>query len=455
MSMIVTPLLLAFGFAIEGSAPSCTAPAEGQALAMAALTGAMNRGSATAISDAAQAHWASADTSSAVRGRVLSQLGVEAWKSRGWRLAAPCASGPRSTFILGENTLSLETDSLVFTFDEAMKVANLVVWTGVRVNVPATDTSSVRARAAALGRYVARFRDAGVFSGVVLVRQGGKTLFVDSAGEEQRGLGRRIGANSRINIASVGKLFTATSIAQLAAKGALSLDDSLGRFYADSELATPLRAVRIRHLLSHMSGIRDTRTSVASAPGSEYFYSNLEFVILGEIIERVSGERFEDYFAEHIFRPAGMTRTSRPVLTKPVDWLAMGYVPQYADSGVVLAANPLLHTLPGNPAGALFSSAQDLARLGEALRMGVLIPRQLVDTMRAPRNRTTRSQYGYGVMLWRAPQIWGHGGDLPGTDADLEILEPSGVISVVLSNVSGVNNPIRRRIAALWGIVAR
>ena len=58
-------------------------------------------------------------------------------------------------------------------------------------------------------------------------------------------------------------------------------------------------------------------------------------------------------------------------------------------------------------------------------------------------------------MLWRAPQIWGHGGDLPGTDADLEIFEPSGVIAVVLSNYSGVNNPIRRRIAALWGIVAR
>ena len=133
----------------------------------------------------------------------------------------------------------------------------------------------------------------------------------------------------------------------------------------------------------------------------------------------------------------------------------MGYVPQFGDTGVVLADNPLLHTLPGNPAGALSSSAQDLARFGEALRAGALIPRQLVDTMRAPRNRTPRSQYGYGVMLWRAPQIWGHGGDLPGTDADLEILEPSGVVAVVLSNFSGVNNPIRRRIAALWGITAR
>jgi CubicO group peptidase (beta-lactamase class C family) len=455
MLTIVTPVVLAVGFATEGSVASCTAPPDGQTVAIAAVTAAMNNGSAPAISRAVVTHWASADTSSAVRSRALSQLGVEAWKSRGWRFASPCASGPRSAFITGENALSLETDSLVFTFDDAVKVSGLAVWTGVRVNIPASDTSSARARVAALGRYVARFREAGVFSGVVLVRQGGKTLFADSTGEEQRGLRRRIGVDSRINIASVGKLFTATSAVQLIAKGALSLDDSLGRFYADSELAPPLRPIRIRHLLSHKSGIRDSRTAVASAPGSEYFYSNLEFVILGEVIERVSGERFEDYFAEHLFRPAGMTRTGRPILTKPVDWLAMGYVPQFADSGVVLAANPLLHTLPGNPAGALFSSAQDLARFAEALITGVLVPKQLLDSMRTPRNSTSRSQYGYGVMLWRAPQIWGHGGDLPGTDADLEVFEPSQVIAVVLSNFSGVNNPIRRRIAALWGIVAR
>ena len=445
---IVTAILLV-------AAATCAAPPPAEQMAaIEDFTRAVSTGSPRELARVIAAGWAGADTSEAIRQRTLSQLGVDHWKCRGWRLTTSSALDAHSAYALAENALSQETDSLVFAFDPAGKVRALDVWTGVRVPFLARDTTTDAARVRALHAYVDRFRKAGVFSGAILVQRHGRVLFADSVGTEQRGGTRANGLDSRINIASIGKLFTSTAILQLVARGALSLDDSLDGFYPDSALAGPVRAVRIRHLLAHTSGIHDER-AIVTPPGTQYFYSNLGYVLLGEVLERVSGERFEDYFAEHLFRPAAMSHTARPVLSKPVDYLAMGYVPQFGDSGFALVANPLLHTLPGNPAGALFSSARDLARFGEALRSGMILLPALVDSMRTPRSGTPTRPYGFGVMLRRGVRIWGHPGDLPGTDADLEIFEPSGVVSVVLANVSGVNNPIRRRIARLWGLVAR
>ena len=85
----------------------------------------------------------------------------------------------------------------------------------------------------------------------------------------------------------------------------------------------------------------------------------------------------------------------------------------------------------------------------EALRNGRLISPALVNQMRAPRHELGAGNYGLGVMLWCGPGIWGHAGDLSGTDADLELYGTTGYTAVVLANISGVNNPIRRKIAAL------
>jgi CubicO group peptidase (beta-lactamase class C family) len=453
MNLLIPVLLASWLSPVPGEA--CAAPPERHAEAMKAIIAATNTGEARKIRSAASAWWLFADTSRRVSDRVLSQLGVEHWKSGRWDADTTCASGADTAYILARNALAQETDSLVFVFDMSGRVKSLSVVTGVRVPVADSSTRSDLARLRALRRYLARLRAAGAFSGAVLLQRDGRTLFADSGGREQRPDGRAIGILSRINIASVGKMFTATSIMQLAVRGALSLDDSLGRFYPDSGIGSALKPVRVRHVLSHMSGIRDSRDTLYSSPGSVFVYSNLDYVLLGEILERVSGERFEDYFAEHVFRPARMTLTSRPVLSRPVDYLAMGYVPQFTDTGLVLAPNELLHTLPGNAAGALYSSALDLARFGHALRSGALVRRDLVDSMRLNRNAKPQSAYGYGVLLWRGSGIWGHAGDLPGTDADLEIFEPAGIVAVVLSNISGVNNPIRRRIARLWGITSR
>ena len=90
-----------------------------------------------------------------------------------------------------------------------------------------------------------------------------------------------------------------------------------------------------------------------------------------------------------------------------------------------------------------------------ALQSGKLLPARVVKTMRTPRTDLGVTEYGYGVVLWRGRGIWGHAGDLPGTAVDLEVLEKPNVIALVLSNYSGVNDPIRRRIAYLWGIPAK
>jgi len=259
---------------------------------------------------------------------------------------------------------------------------------------------------------------------------------------------------TRFNLASLNKIFTATAILQLVANGRISLENTLGDLLADSTPRT-LHAVKIKYLLSHTSGIAPSGDSLVSMPGARFSYSNAGYGILGAVLRRVSGESYEDYLAEHVFRPAGMKWTGRHVLARPVDYLAMGYVPTVGDSGVVMSANPLLHTIPGNSIGGLYSNAEDLRAFALALTGGRLLSLNTVDTMRSPKPELGATEYGYGVLLWRGAGVWGHSGDLPGTNADLEIIPSAAVISIVLANRTDVNNPIRRRIAHLWGAKTR
>lgn len=250
-------------------------------------------------------------------------------------------------------------------------------------------------------------------------------------------------------------MFTATAVLQLIADGALNLDDTLGVVLPDSTAGPALKGVRVRQLLSHTSGLIGSRTALGTRPGT-YVYSNLGFALLGELVEHITQRPLDVYLAERVFGPAGMRNTGRFVLSEPVDHLAMGYVPSFDSAGLQLAPNELLHTIPGMGAGGYFASAADLVRFAQALATGRLLAPELVAQMKVVQNDATGSrQYGWGVMLGRGSSVWGHAGDLPGTDADLEISDDNSLISVVLSNRSGVNNPVRRRIQRLWNLGGR
>ena len=228
------------------------------------------------------------------------------------------------------------------------------------------------------------------FSGVVLVARGGVPQFERAYGMADREAGRPNNLETAFNLGSINKFFTAIAIRQLAAAGKLDLDSSLARAWPDYANADVARRVTIRQILEHRAGIHGdifgapagrTRHDVRSladyfelfksqplqfAPGSRQQYSNAGYIVLGLLVERLSGESYYDYVQRHIYEPAGMTRTgSWPVDSLPAN-TAFGY------TGDSWPRTRNTERLPGrgSSAGGGYSTAHDLLRLINALRAG-------------------------------------------------------------------------------------
>jgi CubicO group peptidase (beta-lactamase class C family) len=164
----------------------------------------------------------------------------------------------------------------------------------------------------------------------VLVMQDDSILLSRAYGLADITTGERLMVEHNFRLASVTKQFTAMSILMLSEAGRLSLEDSISRFFPDFPAYG--RGIRIRHLLTHTSGlvdyedlIPDTATvqvhdidclrlmnktdSLYFAPGSQYRYSNTGYALLALITERVTGTRFADVLRDSIFQPLGMRTT--------------------------------------------------------------------------------------------------------------------------------------------------
>ena len=166
----------------------------------------------------------------------------------------------------------------------------------------------------------------------VLIMKEGKVLFENYYGLTNLTNGTKIDMNTNFNIASNSKQFTAVGILQLVERGNISLDESLFTYFP--EYKDPLwKKLKIRHLLSHTSGIPDARgylnrsqkvygdeklaleyltnlTYVNFEAGSAYEYINPTYVLMGRLIERITNKSFVDYIQENIFDPANMTNTA-------------------------------------------------------------------------------------------------------------------------------------------------
>lgn len=233
------------------------------------------------------------------------------------------------------------------------------------------------------------------FSGVVLLARHGTTVFHRAYGWADREARRAVDTGTAFNLASLNKLFTATAIRQLAGAGTLDLDAPLGRYWPDYPNAA-LRAATIRQLLEHRSGIggnifdapargtrRDLRHNrdflplfvnepLVFAPGAGQRYANAGYVVLGMLIERVSGEDYYDYVRRHITGPAGMTRTGHFAIDSLPPNTAIGYThggPGVAASGPLRPNSDLLPGR-GSAAGGGYSTTSDLLRFVMAARAG-------------------------------------------------------------------------------------
>lgn len=235
---------------------------------------------------------------------------------------------------------------------------------------------------------------AGQFSGVVLLGKNGVPVFQHAYGMGDR---ERRAANTpetAFNLGSINKVFTQIAILQLRAAGKLDLDSTLATYWPDYPNKEVARRVTIRQLMRHTSGIggnifappaggkrNDIRVlrdylplfvnqPLQFEPGSRNAYSNAGYIVLGLLVERLSGDDYYIYVREHIFRPAGMTRTGSFSVDSQPPNTAIGYTRGGQDAPLNAPLRPNRRDLPGrgSSAGGGYSTAQDLLRFVQALR---------------------------------------------------------------------------------------
>jgi CubicO group peptidase (beta-lactamase class C family) len=296
----------------------------------------------------------------------------------------------------------------------------------------------------------------GLFSGAVLVAHQGKPVFTGAYGMANRETGVPNKLTTRFRMGSMNKMFTATSILQLVQAGKIKLDDPLGKFLTDYPNKDVASKVTIHHLLTHMGGTGDIfgpefdshrlqlRTlndyiklygsrGLAFEPGKQWDYSNYGFILLGAIVEKVSGQSYYDYVRDHIFTPAGMTRTASEPEDVAVPDRAIGYM------GAGDAAKPNTETLPyrGTSAGGGYTTVEDLLRFANALTEHKLLNEHYTELLTTAKPETGDSHYAYGFQdnVVGGVRSFGHSGGAPGMNGDLQIFPNTGYVVVALANM--------------------
>ena len=290
-------------------------------------------------------------------------------------------------------------------------------------------------------------------SGVMLIETNGEVVYLDHWGLADRGTDLPVTLNTRFRLGSSGKMFTAVAILQLVEAGRLSLDGTVGDYLPDYPNRSIADQVTIRQMLTHTGGtgdiftpeyeaLRDQTRTLADyvslfgarealfEPGSQSGYSNYGFVLLGRIVEAVSGQNYYDYLRDHVFEPAGMNDTGALPEKTVMPQRAVGYMREN-DRWV-----PATATLPyrGSPAGGGYSTVFDLLRFAHALQNGTLLSPAMVRAATTPQNPD--GWYGYGfVTAGEGPTaFYGHGGGAPGMNSDFRVYPDQNTIIITLSN---------------------
>jgi CubicO group peptidase (beta-lactamase class C family) len=327
--------------------------------------------------------------------------------------------------------------------------------------------------AAETDRYVRKLADADVFSGVVLLARGDRPLLVTAVGPASREFGVPNRPNTRFNLGSITKTFTAVAVLQLAERGNLSLDDPLSKFLPDVPDPQSARRITIRHLLAHTSGLGDHVNAMARdpfrtryrtlapmlelvrgvppmfEPGSRWRYSNSGFLVLGAVVEKAAGQDFYDYVRRNVFEPAAMADTDFFELDRVNRDLATGYTKAFHAGAATWRNNQFDLFVRGGPEGGAYSTAGDLLRFARALRGGKLLPTNRVDDALSAKPAPGSPGYGYGFEVGEAGHIVGHGGSFVGAQTKLDLYPAGDYTAVVLSNVSGAARPVVAKIRSL------
>ena len=315
-------------------------------------------------------------------------------------------------------------------------------------------------------------------SGAILVAKDGQPIASKAGGLANRETNTPNTLETKFNLASMNKMFTAVAIGQLAQSGKLKFDAPIANYlpeYPNKEVA---RKVTPHHLLTHTSGMasywgekysaqRTQLTSVAAhlplfvneplsfTPGERFQYSNSGFMLLGAIIEKLSGKTYYDYVRDHVFAPAGMTGTGfyDPKGDNPD--VAIGYTKMDANGqrGEVERPHTDRREVRGGPAGGGYSTVGDLVKFSIALTKNKLLDVEHTKIITSGKvdgpGGMGKYGYGFGDNVVGGKHIIGHNGGFPGTAANLDIFPELGYSAAILMNVDGAMMPVLKKLREL------
>jgi CubicO group peptidase (beta-lactamase class C family) len=301
------------------------------------------------------------------------------------------------------------------------------------------------------------------FSGTVLVSRNGKPFYKRAVGEAIKRDGVPNKIDTKFNLGSMNKMLTSTAISQLVQQGKLSYDDLIGKHLPDYPNEAVREKVSVHHLLTHTSGmghywtelfqhpnwtmlktVKDyadltSKKPLEFEPGERFQYSNCGPIVLGLIIEKISGLSYDEYIQQNITDPAGMKNTFCYDISKPVPNLATGYSKRNLRGETLKdrIENNSFTPTKGGPAGGGYSTVEDLLRFDIALRSHKLLDEKHFAIMTAGKtDRDSNRKYAYlfEEQFRNGHRIIGHGGGAPGINSQLYMFMDLDYTVAVMSN---------------------
>lgn len=288
------------------------------------------------------------------------------------------------------------------------------------------------------------------------ISQNEKDTYLAAAGYCSKRSAKRANINTLYRTASVAKPMTAVAVLQLWEKNLVDLDVPIQRYLPEFPVQ-PEDEITIRQLLNHTSGIKHYASmwdgisftnyknmvdaldefknrSLSFSPGTSYEYSTYGYSILGAIIEKVSGEKFQDYMINNVFLPAGMVHTDIEEASRNYNNKANLYI-KLGDTYIKSPKTDLSVKYPG---GGFHTTAEDLVAFGNAILHNVLIDSTTLNTMISNTSSLKEgTPYGFGWFVINDDDkglILQHGGSQSGTSSYLQILLQHDVVTAVLTN---------------------
>lgn len=330
----------------------------------------------------------------------------------------------------------------------------------------------------ALARQLADLADADRFSGSVLVTRGNETVFECAAGWADRAYGIPLTPASRFGLASMSKMFTAAAVVSCVRDGLLAPHDRVSSIVPEQRRPQTMPdEVTVHHLLTHTSGIGDyaeededvtsyvedyaalwaerpsyrmerpldflpmyTAAPPVMAPGTQFHYSNAGYVLLGQVLEEVTGQPVIEAITERVLVPARMASSGFLRLDEAHANVATGYLPRAQDEP--WRSNVFSIPVVGGGDGGALAAARDIDRFLRCLTSGDLLGERCTTLMRSPHVQISDSfSMGYGLFV-KPDGSLGHGGGDPGIETMTPHWPDRDVTLVVLCNLEEGLEPV-------------